>query len=342
MSNTIKYSEGSESLALNKGNWWIGTGDSNKGPTVESGYWNAINPPDGGYTVYLNKETNGPSIHSINNDENLISFTNKISGQNYTTVAECLVYYQTQDDKLCVNREIENIVTDGLILNLDAGHVSSYPESGTTWYDLSGGGNDGSLVNGPTYSGGSMVFDGVDDTVIIQNSVSLSSFTEISFNFWIRFYNLDYENNTGVLYSFLRKGDVDDPPTDPPTPHYGFWVSYDNRLNRNLFSYFAFGNDAGGWNGGGNSFTSVRYTFNNNQWYNISATVDSEELGKLYINSELQGTVQFSDVNLNTSSNISTYLSRLVDYPITQVYNRALTSEEVLQNYNAQKGRFGL
>jgi len=342
MSNTIKYSEGSESLALNKGNWWIGTGDSNKGPSDVTGYYAGVTPPSSGYTIYIKREDNLPSIFVAQNDQELIFLTNQISELNFTTTQECLNYFQSQDDKLCINREIENIVTDGLVLNLDAGYVPSYPTSGTTWHDLSGNGNDGSLVNGPIYSGGSMVFDGVDDTVIIQNSVSLSSFTEISFNFWIRFYNLDYENNTGVLYSFLRKGDVDDPPTDPPTPHYGFWVSYDNRLNRNLFSYFAFGNDAGGWNGGGNSFTSVRYTFNNNQWYNISATVDSEELGKLYINSELQGTVQFSDVNLNTSSNISTYLSRLLDYPITQVYNRALTSEEVLQNYNAQKSRFGL
>ena len=342
MSNTIKYSESTEQRALNKGNWWIGTGDSNKGPSDVTGYYAGVTPPSSGYTIYIKREDNLPSIFVAQNDQELIFLTNQISELNFTTTQECLNYFQSQDDKLCINREIENIVTDGLVLNLDAGYVPSYPTSGTTWHDLSGNGNDGSLVNGPIYSGGSMVFDGVDDTVIIQNSVSLSSFTEISFNFWIRFYNLDYENNTGVLYSFLRKGDVDDPPTDPPTPHYGFWVSYDNRLNRNLFSYFAFGNDAGGWNGGGNSFTSVRYTFNNNQWYNISATVDSEELGKLYINSELQGTVQFSDVNLNTSSNISTYLSRLLDYPITQVYNRALTSEEVLQNYNAQKGRFGL
>jgi len=183
MSNTIKYSEGSESLALNKGNWWIGTGDSNKGPTVESGYWNAINPPDGGYTVYLNKESNGPSIHSISNDEHLISFTNKISGNNYVNVAECLVYYQTQDDKLCVNREIENIVTDGLVLNLDAGYVSSYPKGGNKWYDLSGNNHHFTLYNGPLYDAdgpGCVSFDGSNDYAQSDSTIDLTHTGEIT------------------------------------------------------------------------------------------------------------------------------------------------------------------
>ena len=57
-----------------------------------------------------------------------------------------------------------NIITDGLVLNLDAGNIKSYPESGTTWFDKSGNGNDGTLTNGPTFDSGSLgsiVFDGV-------------------------------------------------------------------------------------------------------------------------------------------------------------------------------------
>ena len=61
-----------------------------------------------------------------------------------------------------------NIVTNGLVLNLDAANPRSYPPAynGTTWFDLSGNSNNGTLTNGPTYntgSGGSIVFDGVDD-----------------------------------------------------------------------------------------------------------------------------------------------------------------------------------
>lgn len=80
------------------------------------------------------------------------------------------------------------IVTNGLVLYLDAGNSKSYPGSGTVWNDLSGNGNNGTLVNGPTYSGankGSIVFDGANDyisggsnTVSINNAITISA--------WIR------------------------------------------------------------------------------------------------------------------------------------------------------------
>ena len=65
------------------------------------------------------------------------------------------------------------IVTNGLVLCLDAGNTKSYPGSGTAWTDLSGRGNNGTLTNGPTYSstnGGSVVFDAVDDYVTVPHN----------------------------------------------------------------------------------------------------------------------------------------------------------------------------
>jgi hypothetical protein len=72
------------------------------------------------------------------------------------------------------------IVTNGLVLNYDAGQQNSYSGSGTTWTDLSGRGNTGTLTNGPTYSsanGGSIVFDGVDDYVNIGSQSLVGSGT---------------------------------------------------------------------------------------------------------------------------------------------------------------------
>ena len=66
------------------------------------------------------------------------------------------------------------IVTNGLVLCLDAGNNKSYPGSGTTWNDLSGNNNTGSLVNGPTFTGsfgGSVAFDGVNDYVACPTSL---------------------------------------------------------------------------------------------------------------------------------------------------------------------------
>jgi hypothetical protein len=68
-------------------------------------------------------------------------------------------------------------ITDGLVLCLDAANSKSYPGSGTTWTDLSGLGNTGTLTNGPTYSsanGGSLVFDGVNDYV--QTDICIRSY----------------------------------------------------------------------------------------------------------------------------------------------------------------------
>jgi hypothetical protein len=175
MPNLIKYNVSAETLALKKGNFWIGTGDVPKGPTSTTGYWNGITPPSGGYTIYLNKASNGPSIYSPSNDAQLIDNTNKIAGTSYTTVNECFNYYAGQSDKMVFNIDYQQTITNGLILHLDAKFVPSYPRNGTTWYDISSGGTNGTLVNGPTYnSNGSIVFDGTV-TIFLTISVAIHS-----------------------------------------------------------------------------------------------------------------------------------------------------------------------
>jgi len=79
MPNPIKYSTSAQTLALKKGNFYIGTGDVGKGPTSTTDYYNGITPPSGGYTIYLNKASGGPSIYTAANDSQLISLTNTIS-----------------------------------------------------------------------------------------------------------------------------------------------------------------------------------------------------------------------------------------------------------------------
>ena len=93
------------------------------------------------------------------------------------------------------------IVTDGLVLCLDAAIGKSYPGSGTSWTDLSGNGNNGTLVNGPTFSsanGGSIVLDGVND-YISTTSISISTFT---YEGWL------YNNLTGgsTNYGYFFSG----------------------------------------------------------------------------------------------------------------------------------------
>jgi hypothetical protein len=139
MPNSIKYNTSAETLALKKGNFYIGTGDVGKGPTSSTGYYNGITPPTGGYTIYLNKSSGGPSIYTVTSDAQLISLTNTIAGTSYTTVAQCLSYFVTQTDKIILNNNIPSVVTDNISLYLDVNSVSSYPQNGAVWYDLANG-----------------------------------------------------------------------------------------------------------------------------------------------------------------------------------------------------------
>ena len=139
MPNTIKYSESTQTLALKKGNFWIGTGDVGKGPTSSTGYYNGITPPAGGYTIYLNKASGGPSIYVASNDTQLISLTNRIAGASYTTVNECLNYFTGQSDKMVLNFDIGNIVTDNISLCLLPQNSICYPKGGGSWFDIANG-----------------------------------------------------------------------------------------------------------------------------------------------------------------------------------------------------------
>jgi uncharacterized delta-60 repeat protein len=76
------------------------------------------------------------------------------------------------------------VITDGLVLALDAADVSSYPGSGTTWTELLNGTNNGTLTNGPTYGSGSLIFDGVDDYVDLQSGYSFDATTGWTLSFW--------------------------------------------------------------------------------------------------------------------------------------------------------------
>jgi hypothetical protein len=127
MPNAIKYNTSAETLALKKGNFWIGTGDVGKGPTSSTGYYNGITPPSGGYTIYLNKVSGGPSIYTVTTEAQMVSLTNSIGSQSFTTSGQCLNWFATQTDKMIFNIDYPPIVTNGLVLNVDAGFTPSYP-----------------------------------------------------------------------------------------------------------------------------------------------------------------------------------------------------------------------
>lgn len=250
---------------------------------------------------------------------------------------------------MAVYKNTPPLVTNGLVLALDAANKNSYISGSLKTYNLVDPTQTGSLSNGAVFNnifGGTIFFDGIDDNITYGNPTNLQTFSEITLSTWVYFTGLDYTNNSGSLYTLIGKGI---PDTPPGTPNAGFWFSYDNRNNGNRFTYTCFGNTAGGYAGGTNNFGSKQYTFTNNQWYNITATVNSSPQGTLYINGIQQGSpVAFS--NLNLSNNINNFFIGKSEYvycfkgniATTSVYNRALSQAEVIQNYNTIKTRFNL
>jgi hypothetical protein len=177
MGNPIKYSTTGDTLSLKKGNFYFGTGDVGKGESTGTRYYNGVTPSVSGYTIYSynSGQTSNISYHSSDTNSDLITYTNTISGQNFTGVTQCLNWYSTQNNYVCVNRDYNEIQTSGLTLLVDAGFTPSYATTGNTWYDISYSGYNGTLTNSPTYSsanGGTLVFDGVDDYIDFGSSGS--------------------------------------------------------------------------------------------------------------------------------------------------------------------------
>jgi hypothetical protein len=328
MANPIKYSTGSETLALKKGNFYIGTGDVGKGPTSSTGYYNGITPPSGGYTIYLNKETGGPSIYVVSNDSQLISLTNTIANQSYTTANECLVYFAGQTDKLCVNRDYEGIITDGLIVNVDAGFTPSYPKSGTTIYNTTSNTVNGSLINSPVFNssdGGSIVLDGVDD-YILGSLVVPASFT----------FNCIFKPTSITVWS----------------PEFNIWQDYPS--GDRGWGIFCIHSGGGAYPTGVYAGTDIGTRWNNNETTGVYSTNNIQNItfthgngvSRIYRNGSLL-------YQKNQSAPLSigqTKYYTLFSHPTygpgnlytAQFYNRELSSSEVLHNFNSFKSRFGL
>lgn len=215
-----------------------------------------------------------------------------------------------------------SIITSGLVMNLDAGNTSSYPGSGTTWTDLSGNNNTGTLTNGPTYSSdnnGSIVFDGTDDKVDCGNSATLQ-ITQGTISAWIRADNGNAGFN-GIItkqlaWSLFVKDNI--------------LISYDWGNTAERTTGITVGN--GTWNHVAMTFTETVGTPSNNAIIYVNG---SPVLTTTVKHSAQTAPVQIGDGN-NTSQNFGGNVSQ------TLIYNRALSASEVAQNYNALRGRYGL
>jgi hypothetical protein len=222
------------------------------------------------------------------------------------------------------------IVTDGLILALDAGNTKSYPGSGNTWTDLSGNSNNATLINGPTYSssdGGYLDFDGASDYATLPE-LSLAG-NEITFTVWN--YGITVQNSS-IIYIENSSG------------------------NRIMNVHLPWGNSEvtfdKGFGGSSPFYDRIVKSVSNSEyqgWHHWAFTANASTGSmKIYLDSVLwhSGTGKtrtFPDATGSGDRRIGRdggsnehrgYVSNL------KLYTKELTAAEVQQNYNATKGRY--
>jgi hypothetical protein len=214
-------------------------------------------------------------------------------------------------------------VQNGLVLSLDAGNLKSYSGSGTTWTDLSGRSNTGTLVNGVGYSSanrGSLSFDGVNDYVSGSN-ISLSNAFTISV--WVR-----HNTVPNLIQRYLTLiGEIGvirhDGSNSVGQLH--FFIKTSGTLKLNL---------------------RVNNSLQINTWYYVVGTWDGTT-SRLYKNASLigtnvpGGTLDGGNLDYNIGG-VGGFEVLSGNIPQVSIYNRALSATEIQQNFNATRGRYGI
>ena len=226
------------------------------------------------------------------------------------------------------------IVTDGLVLCLDAGNTKSYPGSGTTWTDLIGNGKNGQ-INGSGYdsgNGGSLVFDG-NDQVSINNSYSTVSLPIGSSPRTLIACFKGTSSFSGYKH-IIHYGNTD------TNQAYGIAI-LDGYLNNHTWA-------------GNSNFSNFALSLNQIYWVAVTYNDSASPRNRFFVNGVFgttgYGQGKTSDYSINTGTNYGLKVGARIfnaeyfigNIYLSMVYNRTLTDMEIQQNFNALRGRFGI
>ena len=215
------------------------------------------------------------------------------------------------------------ILTNGLILHLDAGQSASYSGSGTAWTDLSTSGNNGTLTNGPTFdsaNGGSIVFDGINDYVAIP--LITSAIANVTLQCWV------YLATASAKGAFMGVGTT--------TNGYGFGVGGGTIDN--------VGNEINA------IFSGVRYISTSTNygtgWKFVTFVLNASSAPSIYVGSTLIGSYSGSPNTPTTQTTVGAGAGsgRPFGGNVAQAiaYNRTLSATDIQANFDITKGRYGL
>jgi len=281
---------------------------------------------------------------AVGNSPVNISFASVGTG---LTGAETSTYFNllnTFKTKLRIN---SNVVTEDLILYLDAANINSYPGVGNTWRDLTLYANTASLFGGAAYNsttGGNITFDGVSSYIVVPTS-SLFDFCTATTDLPFSTSTWCFINNLSTSFVLFNKGDNGN----------GILESYSADINTAQKVGLTL------YDGSGPQARSVTTTTSVpiGQWVNITTTYSGIGANlnlKIYINGVLQpvtlsngGTysnmrIQNTNLFLGSFGNTGTYknVSSNGRYSVFSFYRKELSAQEVLQNFNATRGRYGV
>jgi hypothetical protein len=221
------------------------------------------------------------------------------------------------------------IVQDGLVLHLDAGVKESYGGAGNTWYDLSGNNNNGTLTNGPAYNksnGGNILFDGTNDGFSTANTASQMGVSETSFS----------------VFMFIRRSV---PTINSSQGYAGFGSNGAKAIimsTTNFFVVFDYSN--GSQTPGTTILTGATTSYN--QWVSLCFTVDNGYV-RGYGNGNFSyardlGTLESISPSVFTIAGGYGYYRYQGAVGVCCLYNKKLSTNEVSQNHNVLRHRFGI
>jgi hypothetical protein len=223
------------------------------------------------------------------------------------------------------------IVTNGLVLALDAGNTKSYPGSGTTWYDKSGNGNHLTFSSTPTMTGG--VFNSAGTVYAYRNYIPVNSAT----NGYAMEVTFKLNSSTGTSWqNIIQNGN----PADADKRHMAWY----NGTSNSLLALFHIPN----------SYNNITDTLSTGSWYYLQMSYNPAGGGSTGRRAWLNGVEKTVNNTASGDKNITSgYFTVSSDTPLgtnqsnmtystIRYYNRYLTPDEIQQNFNALRGRYGI
>lgn len=338
LTNRVKYNSGSTiSYALNRNVISVGVNDTiNYYPSNNTGWY--VGLENQGYTIYGQdpNDSSKPTIWATTgtSSSDIIDLVNGLPAMSgntpFSSSTEALVWISNNPNFLISNRDYPQIVTSGMVLCYDVGYTPSYPTSGVTIYDLSENQDHGTLVNGPIYSGSNGGFLTFSDTSLeYVDAPNIGDLPQWTVEVWFRLNKSLDGKVTSIAsnqFDLINK--------------LNFSIGTNNApANRNL----AVGFFNGAWR------NTTGFAPQVGEWYQVVGTYDGSVL-KQYVNGVASGgTLNYvgtpqsgGEVRLMARWDSLSSASDFVDgdLAITYIYNRALSSSEVSNNFSEVSNRF--